>query len=197
MVQKVTKLGKRSSAWFAIPAAIALGVATALLWPQSATTGVLVANRDLAAGTVASNQDFSVARVRIGDSASLYLTKMPAGGVLVHRMAQGELLTRTSLAPSPLKTTLPTVLQFKDTLPVELRVGSSVDVWATEHADGAEPTPIALECEISNLKSESSLGQKATSVEVNCLPEFLPNLLKAKATQATLALVLQPTSLEQ
>ncbi|MCX8529557.1 MAG: SAF domain-containing protein [Rhodoluna sp.] len=196
-MQKVTRLGKRRGAWLAIPLALAVGSATALLWPQSASTSVLVANHDLAAGTVATAADFDTASVRIGDSTSLYLQKLPAGGVLVHRIAQGELLTRTNLAPSPLQTMLATVIQFKDALPVELRVGSALDVWSTEDAEGAEPTPIALECEIANLRSESSLGQKATSVEVKCLPEFLPKLLKAKATGAVIALVLQPTTLEQ
>jgi hypothetical protein len=196
-MQKVTRLGKRKGAWLAVPLALAVGSATALLWPQGASTSVLVANHDLAAGTVATPSDFDTAKVRIGDSTSLYLQKLPAGGVLVHRIAQGELLTRTNLAPSPLQTMLATVIQFKDALPVELRVGSAVDVWSTEHAEGAEPMPIALECEIANLRSESSLGQKATSVEVKCLPEFLPKLLKAKATGAVIALVLQPTMLEQ
>ncbi len=195
-MQKVTRLGKRRGAWLALPIAVALGAATALLWPQGATTAVLIASHDISSGTLVSASDFTRGKARIGDSASLYLANLPAGSFLVSRIAQGELLSRSNVAPSPLQTQLPTVLQFKDGLPFELRVGSQVDVWSTEHATGAEPTAIALDCEVANLRSESSLGQKATSVEVNCLPEFIPKLLKAKATDSSIALVLQPTTLE-
>jgi hypothetical protein len=115
--------------------------------------------------------------------------------VLVSRVSKGQLIARSNIAPSPLNTLLPTVLEFKDPLPSKLRVGSRVDVWATER--NAEPAPIALECEVENLKAESSLGQRSSAVEVNCATEFLPNLLRSKANAAVLALVLQPTLLEQ
>ena len=105
------------------------------------------------------------------------------------------MLTRTNLIATPLNTRIPTVLTFKDTLPANLKIGSQVDIWATEQA--GEPAPIALECEVATLRGEVALGQKATAVEVNCLPEFLPTLLRAKANQAVIALVLQSTMLDQ
>jgi hypothetical protein len=196
-MQKVQRLGRRRGAWLFLPLAVTLGVATALLWPQPATNQVLVANRDLSEGTVVRTSDFSLQAVKLGDSASLYLNKIKAGGVVINRLAKGQLLARTDLAPSPLQTTLATVLTFTDQLPVKLRSGSRVDVWATERVAGAEPSSIAQGCSVANLTSLSSLGQKSTAVEVDCLPEFLPLLLKAKATEATLALVLQPSYLEQ
>lgn len=196
-MQKVTRLGRRSSAWLALPIAVSLGVATAVLWPQSPTRAILVAREDLSAGTVVSEKDFEAKPVKIGDSESLYLTALPKAGVLVHSLAKGELVTRTSIAPSPLETLLPTVLEFSDALPNKLRIGSAVDVWATPHAQIAEPTPIALECEVSNITNSSGLGLKVTDVEVECLPEFLPALLKAKANQSTIAVVLQPNLFEQ
>ena len=192
-MQKIHKLGKRRSAWLALPLSLALGAATALLWPQGPTSAVLVANADLSSGTVLTSKYFSKTQVQIGDSISLYLAELPAGVVLTDPLVKGELLTRSELTPTPLTTLLPTVLVFKDPLPVGLRSGSRVDVWATE--PNGEPAPIALECEVSNLRSETSLGQKAAAVEVNCLPEFLSALLKAKANQSALALVLQPTLL--
>ena len=192
-MQKVQKLGKRKSAWLALPLSLALGAATALLWPQTPTSTVLMANADIPSGTVLTPKDFSKTQVQIGDSESLYLADLPAEVVLTDRLVQGELLTKSSLTPTPLETLLPTVLVFKDPLPTELRAGSQVDVWATEQA--GEPAPIALECEVAHLRAETSLGQKATAVEVNCQPEFLPTLLKAKAGQAAIALVLQPTLL--
>jgi hypothetical protein len=194
-MQNVYRLGKRRTAWVAIPLAIALGLASALLWPQSPTSNVLVAKRDLSAGTVVSSTDFETTSAQLGPSASLYLTALPTSGVLVSRVSKGQLIARSNIAPSPLNTVLPTVLEFKDPLPSKLRVGSRVDVWATER--NAEPAPIALECEVSTLKAESSLGQRSSAVEVNCAPEFLPNLLRSKANAAVLALVLQPTLLEQ
>ena len=195
LMQNVYRLGKRRTAWVAIPLAIALGVASALLWPQSPTSSVLVAKRDLSAGTVVSSTDFETTKAQLGTSASLYLTALPTSGVLVSRVSKGQLIARSNIAPSPLNTVLPTVLEFKDPLPSKLRVGSRVDVWATER--NGEPAPIALECEVANLKAESSLGQRSSAVEVNCATEFLPNLLRSKANAAVLALVLQPTLLEQ
>jgi hypothetical protein len=194
-VQKVHKLGKRKPAWLALPLALALGAATALLWPQSPTHEVLVAKTDLASGTVVSSSDFEKRRVQLGDSASLYAITLPADAVLLSRLVQGEMLTSSNLTATPLNTRIPTVLTFKDTLPANLKVGSQVDIWATEQA--GEPAPIALECEVANLRAEVALGQRATAVEVNCLPEFLPTLLRAKANQAVIALVLQQTMLEQ
>lgn len=194
-MQKVHKLGKRKSAWLALPLSVALGAATALLWPQSPTSAVLVANTDLSSGTVLTPKNFSTAQVQIGESVSLYLAELPAGVVLTGPLVKGELLTRSALTPTPLRTLLPTVLVFKDPLPAELRAGSRVDVWATE--TNGEPAPIALECEVANLRSETALGQKAAAVEVNCLPEFLPTLLKAKANQSSIALILQPTLLSK
>lgn len=194
-MQKVHRLGKRKSYWLAIPLSLALGVATAFLWPQSPTQDVLVASSDLSTGTVVTQADFVNQRVQLGDLASLYLSKFPGEQVLVGRLVEGELLTRADLTPTPINTLLPTVLTFKDTLPANLRVGSQLDIWATEQ--GGEPAPIGLECEVANLKAEASLGQRATAVEVNCLPEFLPTILKAKANQAVIALVLQPTLLDR
>lgn len=194
-MQKVHKLGKRKSAWLALPLSLALGAATALLWPQGPTSAVLVANADISSGTVLTSKNFSKAQVQIGDSVRLYLAELPVGVVLTNPLVKGELLTRSALAPTPLRTLLPTVLVFKDPLPTDLRAGSAVDVWATE--TNGEPAPIALECEVANLRSETALGQKAAAVEVNCLPEFLPTLLKAKANQSAIALVLQPTLLSK
>lgn len=193
LMQKVHRLGKRKSAWLALPLSVALGAATALLWPQSPSQQVLVATANLSSGTVLSNSSFAKVEVQIGDSASLYLAELPDGVILASPLAKGELLTKSNLTPSPLQTLLPTVLVFKDPLPAELRTGSHVDIWATEQA--GEPAPIALDCEVANLRSETALGQKAAAVEVNCLPEFLPPLLKAKASQSAIALVLQPTLL--
>jgi hypothetical protein len=194
-MQKVQRLGKRRGAWLALPLSVALGAATALLWPQGAAQQVLIATTDLSSGTVLTSADFARVSVQIGESASLYLNELPAGVVLANPLVQGELLTRSNLTPTPLRTLLPTVLVFKDPLPADLRAGSRVDVWATEQA--GEPAPIALECEVANIRAETALGQKAVAVEVNCLPEFLPTLLKAKATQSAIALVPQPTLLKK
>jgi len=194
-VQKVRKLGKRKSSWLVIPLSLALGAATALLWPQNPAHEVLAAKTDLSTGTVVTSSNFELRRVQLSDSASLYASTLPTDAIIVSRLIKGELLTRNNLTDTPLNTRIPTVLTFKDTLPANLRIGSQVDIWATEQA--GEPAPIALECEVANLRAEVALGQRATAVEVNCLPEFLPTLLRAKANQAAIALVLQPTMFDQ
>jgi hypothetical protein len=194
-MSKVYKLGKRTSPWIALPFSLALGAATALLWPQPPASEVLVALENLSSGTVVDASNFTKARVQLGNSASLYLVELLDEGVLAQPIRKGELLTRADVTPTPLQTRIPTVLVFKDTLPARLGVGSQVDVWATEQA--GEPMTIGLDCEVSNIRADNGLGQRATAVEVQCLPEFLPGLLKAKASQAAIALVLQQTLLNQ
>jgi len=197
LVQKVHRLGKSRSAWLAIPLALLVTLATLLLWPQTPAGEVLVAKRDIAAGSLLTSKDFEARRVQIGDSESLYLTALPAGGVLVTRISAGQLLPRNALTPNPATTRLPTMLQFKDPLPTRLRVGAAVDVWSTANAPTAEPVPTALECLVGSLATQNSLGQQTTIVEVECLSEYLPALLKAKASGVSIALVLQPTLQDQ
>ncbi len=196
-MQKVHRLGKSRTAWLALPLALLVTLATLLLWPQSPARQVLVAKRDLAAGSLASAKDFEPRRVQIGDSDSVYLTELPTGSVLVTRITAGQLLPRNALTPNPATARLPTMLQFKDPLPTRLRVGTTVDVWSTDNAPAAEPAPTALECLVGSLATQNSLGQQTTIVEVECLSEYLPALLKAKASGVSIALVLQPTLQDQ
>ena len=181
----------------AIPLALLVTLATLLLWPQTPARQVLVAKRDLAAGSLASAKDFEPRSVQIGDSESLYLAELPTGSILVTRITAGQLLPRNALAPNPATVRLPTMLQFKDPLPTRLRVGAVVDVWSTANAPAAQPVPTALECLVGSLATQNSLGQQTTIVEVECLSEYLPALLKAKASAVSIALVLQPTLQDQ
>jgi hypothetical protein len=197
LVQKVHRLGKSRTAWLSLPLALLITLATLLLWPQTPSSSILVAQRDLAAGSLVSAADFQTRSFQIGDSASLYLAKLPGRSVLVTRISAGQLLPRNALTPNPAMTRLSTMLQFKDPLPTKLRVGAAVDVWSTANAPTAEPVPTALECLVGSLATQNSLGQQTTIVEVECLSEYLPALLKAKASGASIALVLQPTLQDQ
>ena len=196
-MQKVHRLGKSRTAWLSLPLALLVTLATLMLWPQTPSSSILVAQRDLAAGSLVSAGDFQTKSFQIGDSASLYLAKLPGRSVLVTRISAGQLLPRNALTPNPAMTRLPTMLQFKDPLPTKLRVGAAVDVWSTANAPTAEPVPTALECLVGSLATQNSLGQQTTIVEVECLSEYLPALLKAKASGASIALVLQPTLQDQ
>lgn len=194
-VQKVHRLGKRKGNWLLLPLGAAISLSAVLLWPKPPSNLVLVANHDIAAGQRLEASDFSTRAVPLGDSASLYLGSLPANSFSFTAIANGQLLSRNQVSPSPTEALIPTVFNVKDSLPTRIRAGSQVDVWSAIQSQ--EPSPIALDCQVLSLASSSSLGQKSVEVEVGCLAEFLPQLLAAKAAKAEIAIVPEPTYLDQ
>ena len=164
-----------------------------LNWPKAGEREVLLAARDIAAGAELGSADLAVARLSLGDSASVYLSKLPLGAVAVHRLVAGELVAADSVAPSALDTRLATVLELHEALPSAISVGAVVNVWATAKQGSIEPKVIAIDCSVGGLAQNSGLGQQAFAVEVRCEPDFLPQLLAAKAAGDFLAIVPQPS----
>ena len=192
-MKKVIRLGKpRILPTIAVLALASLGF-TVLNWPKAGEHEVLVAARDIAAGTELGSADLAVARLSLGDSKSLYPAKLPMGAVAVHRLAAGELVSADSVAPGALDTRLATVLELHEALPRAVSVGAVVNVWATAKQGSIEPKVIAIDCSVGGLAQNSALGQQAFAVEVRCEPDYLPQLLAAKAAGDFLAIVPQPT----
>ena len=198
-MQKVHRLGRKRSAWLAVPAAICLTIAVIVLWPTSPQSLALVANRDIASGSTLKESDFDKVSLPTTIAGNLYPSSLPRGAQLLIRMATGQLLPRTSIAVDALDVRLPVVIETKQPLPNKLRVGSSVNVWATTptSASASEPVAVALDCEISAIAQDTTLGQKRFSVEVLCEPDFFPQILQAQAANALIAFALNPTQLEQ
>jgi hypothetical protein len=70
---------------------------------SSQTTAVWAAQRNLAAGTVLSQDDLTSVDVNLGDNSSLYLapgSTSPIGMTVVNPMAKGELLAASAVAAS-------------------------------------------------------------------------------------------------
>jgi hypothetical protein len=198
-MQKVQRLGRKRTTWLAVPLAVCLTVAVFVLWPTSPQVSVLVANRDIASGTQLKESDFTPVAIPATLAGNLYPSSLPKRANLFHRLAKGQLLPRTSIATEAFDVRLPTVIETKQPLSNKLRVGSSVNIWATTPSSTAtsDPVAIALGCEIAGIAQDTTLGQKLFSVEVLCEPEFFPQILRAQAGNALIAFALNPSQLEQ
>jgi hypothetical protein len=158
-----------------------------------------VANRDIASGTQLKESDFTPVAIPSTLAGNLYPSSLPKRANLLHRLAKGQLLPRTSIATEAFDVRLPTVIETKQPLSNKLRVGSSVNIWATtpSSTSTSDPVAIALGCEIAGIAHDTTLGQKLFSVEVVCEPEFFPQILRAQAGNALIAFALNPSQLEQ
>ena len=191
-MQKPYRIGRQRTNWLLAPIGAAITAAAFLFWPQAQGQELLVASRDIPAGEVLTPGDLTLTKAQLGDSASAYLTAVSQGFYTLTPLAKGQLVARSAVAPNPATTLLPTVFTVKDSLPRHLRVGSEVDVW--ESSSTEIPKPIALDCQVQAILESKSLGTKTNELELGCLAEFLPELLKAKAGNAQIAVVLQPTA---
>lgn len=198
-MQKVQRLGRRRNTWLAVPVAICLTVAVFILWPTNPQSLVLVANRDIASGSPLRETDFDQVSLPATLAGNLYPNSLPKGAQALVRIAKGQLLPRTAIALDTLDVRLPVVIETKQPLPNKLRVGSSVNVWATTptSTSASEPVAVALDCEIAAIAQDTALGQKRFAVEVLCEPDFFPQILQAQAANALIAFALNPTDLEQ
>lgn len=108
---------------------------------------VWATSRALAPGSVLTQQDLVPVRVRLFDSAALYLDAAqpaPVGYVAARGLGPGELLPDDALRRPEVDVDfrLVTVLVEVGHVPPDLRDGQQVDVWVTPAAaPGAAPSP--------------------------------------------------------
>lgn len=92
-------------------------------------SAVLVARRDLAAGTVLSADDVSFASVRLPDPATLYADARSdvVGKRLSEPVSAGELVPLAAVADEPAETTV--VVPFDAASAPDLHKGDRIEVW--------------------------------------------------------------------
>lgn len=99
------------------------------------SVGVLVAGRDLAAGTSPTPDDLEVRRLRFADAdlADRYLaagTRLPDGAVLDRTVGAGDLLPRDAVVPGERQHGVEVPLSvLADDVPATVEQGAVVDVW--------------------------------------------------------------------
>lgn len=96
---------------------------------------------DLAVGTVLARDDLRPVRVRLLDNAGRYLTtdRSPVGRTLGRDLGSGELLPVGALRARPCGSELSIPVTTRH-VPVSIRKGSRVDVFATPSGAGAQRT---------------------------------------------------------
>lgn len=193
---RVHRVGKRFKTWWLLPPALALATVAVAIWPhQEGSRYLLVAKQDLAAGTQVSAGDFE--RVSIGSDIEIsnYVSELDRVGMLNRTVFKGELLPAAAVTLGALDRRTPVVIAVSGTLSKSLRVGSTVDVWAT--SPSGMPAAIVLDATVLNLEQSASLGKTQTTVELAVATEYLEPLIQAKASSSAIELLLQPTLADQ
>lgn len=117
---------------------VAASVAGALfLQRASERTAVWQVDRTLTMGSTLTSADVHVAEVALEGATAVYLpaSASAVGRTLAHAVTAGELLTRAAVAaPPPLEVEV-TVPGESLHMPVALRHGQRVDVWASSKGD--------------------------------------------------------------
>ncbi|NYD76698.1 SAF domain-containing protein [Arthrobacter cupressi] len=172
----------------------------ALVGAADRTVQVYVAREGIAVGQKLSRDDLSVAKVRLDDVESGYVTVesgLPEGKVAVQRVAKNQLLPRESLGDADALDRKPVAVTVEDSLPAQAVPGSRVDVWVSlpDAQNGfAEPRLLLPGAEIAQVtEGSSALGaSKQTVVLVLVTDEQMPKLLGAQANKAKVAVVWNP-----
>ena len=172
----------------------------ALVGAADRTVQVYVAREGIAVGQKLSRDDLSVAKVRLDDVESGYVTVesgLPEGKVAVQRVAKNQLLPRESLGDADALDRKPVAVTVEDSLPAQAVPGSRVDVWVSlpDAQNGfAEPRLLLPGAEIAQVTEGSpALGaSKQTVVLVLVTDEQMPKLLGAQANKAKVAVVWNP-----
>jgi len=175
-------------------------VGVALIVAQAdATTEVLVAGDTIVIGDPIMSADLSIAHVRLGPAADLYLRpgSLPAEGVVaVRSITAGELVPMTSVASRAGVTAASVVVSVEGPLARSVVVSSRVTLWASlpsvQGARGFDaPTALVPDAVVVQVIESSGLISAGSGVQVELLVprERLAAILAAMANGATLAVV--------
>ena len=192
---------QRKHARYLLPAVSVLVIAIALsttaiqLTSQPPARTVLIANRDLAEGTLVLPADFHPEKLSIGAFASNYLSKLGKGQILTQPILKGELLSKRSVAEGQSEL-IPIRLNGLRPIAKSISVGDRVDVWATaqNHSlNPAAPEPVAFDAIVTAIESNTSMTQSSTTVEIRIAEDYLETILSATDTNAQLSIILHET----
>ncbi|WP_284979750.1 SAF domain-containing protein [Arthrobacter sp. fls2-241-R2A-200] len=180
---------------------LALAGVIALVGAADQTAQVYIAREDISVGQVITEADLSVAKVRLNDVASSYVSVedgLASGKVALQRIAKNQLLPRASLGQPDALDRKPVAITIEETLPSQAVPGARVDVWvAMPGVKSAfdEPELLLPGAEIAQVTSASASlgGSKSTVVLVLVTDEQMPKLLGAQANKAKVSVVWNPS----
>jgi len=182
---------------------VLLGWFAILVYPSSSqpATEVLVARSNIFVGERVLPSAFETRSLALGDIEGAYLRvdQIPEDATASREILAGELLAKTAIGRTE-QALIPLALQLAQAPASQIRVGCSVNVWATAvhlgTVDGL-PEPVALNARVSAIKLSASMGQERAVVEVLVQQDFVPPLLLAQADGSVISLVLNPTLANQ
>lgn len=143
-------------------ALIALSVA-AVVWiirGADTTKPYVAAGRDLAPGTVLTEDDVIIVNVRVGSSEYISGSDAVVGSVVDRAVGEGELLPASALVAADSYTSRAIALESSMPLARGVGVGSTVDVWVTVGDDAdARSELVGAGLAVTEIReAESSLG---------------------------------------
>ncbi len=163
---------KRRTLILAIGLLLAAILVAGALLQQSANTKVyLVANRDLAAGTLLSAQDVRMAELNLGAEDKTYLASFKSGTVLANSVPAGELIPRRATAVALSPETKPVRVTPSQPLSSRIRVGSRIQLWFVPKPLAADTVANAIQLlgntEVLAIhKGEQSMGRTIDDIEL-------------------------------
>ena len=153
---------------------------------------ILVATTDIAVGEPVDESNTTTKTTT--ENSATYLKKLLPGQVTSQTILKGQLI------PSQVITTTRdprTPIRFNglQTISEQLSVGDHVDIWATPNNQqaGSGAEIVAFDAIVTKIVNTSNMAINQTSVELRINPEYLVNVLEAKANSLAIELVLKET----
>jgi len=157
---------------------------------------VLVAKRQLLTGETATDKDFEVKSIELGELAKLYASPAQlASKLLISRdVAPGELIPLTAVR-NPDDRKVPLALQLETAISKQVLPGSLVTLWASpsRYSTKQATEPVAIGALVSDIRVNKSLSRQTTTIELWMDSAFVPAVLMAQADGSTLSVVLEPS----
>ena len=174
-----------------------LGV-VGLVRATNQTQPYYVASKDIGIGEKITTENVTVAQIKLGDSAGMYLSAeqvIADGSVATRPIAAGELLSSRSLSNEVSDGRRLVTLLLDQYAVAEYVPGDRVDIWVAYKTEGTntygDPTAIAESAEIHSVTAQESVigGTGRSAVELWVHQEVLPTVLGATSKGAVINLV--------
>ncbi|WP_235559073.1 SAF domain-containing protein [Microbacterium sp. Leaf351] len=159
------------------------------------STTVLVAARTILPGEAVGADATTTAEVVLGSGVDAYVLAdtLAADAVATRTIEVGELVHRTAVGAPERATATTVVLRAAGDLPGEVRVGSTVDVWAAPAIEGGGyDTPrilVAGAIVVALPASDAVVSRQGSAVEVSVPRADLVDVLAATANDARVTVV--------
>lgn len=157
---------------------------------------VYAASTTLIPGDTLTAAELTSQRVRLGDSASRYLTpeRLPEEGIVVaHSVAAGELIPVSAVGNSAGVRMASVVVTVGGELAQSIAPGALVDIWASRESeqDGYGPPVVVVggATVVRVLDASGLIAQRGQSVEVLVPRSAIARMLEAVANGDEIALV--------